>query len=70
MCQVVNTGIMNIGIKSSDGRMMVGIRGTCGWVALSEDKERFSICLLRGEGALRDGRQKRDRPGWKDGCHD
>lgn len=29
--------------------MMVGIRGTCGWVALSEDEEQLSVYLLEGK---------------------
>lgn len=28
--------------------MLVGIRGTCGWAALSEDGEQLSVCLLEG----------------------
>lgn len=28
--------------------MLVGIRGTCGWVTLSEDGDRLSVCLLEG----------------------
>lgn len=29
--------------------MVVGIRGTCGWVALSEDEEQLSVYLLEGK---------------------
>ena len=38
--------------------MMVGIRGTCGWVALSGDKDRLSVYLLEGKVRCEAGGEK------------